>query len=155
VRLLVLAIAMLAALAVSTACSFPGGKVASSARTATPPRSPVTGDMLDPPVPTPAAFPADVPVYPGARLISGAAFTSPGQVAFGMEWQTLDPVDKVQAFYKTKFSQGDWQINFNGSANQAFSANYARKSNPKVAGLLGGDGSSGITRITLSLLLPT
>jgi hypothetical protein len=72
-----------------------------------------------------------------------------------MEWQTLDPVDKVQAFYKTKFSQGDWQINFNGFANQAFSANYARKSNPKVAGLLGADGSSGVTRITLSLLLPT
>ena len=72
-----------------------------------------------------------------------------------MEWQTLDTVDKVQAFYKTKFSTGDWQITFNGSANQAFSANYSRKSNPKVNGMLGADGSSGITRITLSLVVPT
>jgi len=72
-----------------------------------------------------------------------------------MEWQTPDGVDKVQVFYKTKFSQEDWQITFNGSANQAFSANFSRKSNPKVNGLLGADGSSGITKITLSLVQPT
>jgi hypothetical protein len=61
----------------------------------------------------------------------------------------------VQAFYKTKFSQGDWQITFNGTANQRFSANYSRKSNPKSAGMLAADGSSGITKITLSLVTPT
>jgi hypothetical protein len=52
-------------------------------------------------------------------------------------------------------STGDWQIVFNGSANTAVSANYSRKSNPKVGGMLGADGSSGITRITLSLVMPT
>ncbi len=72
-----------------------------------------------------------------------------------MEWQTLDGVDKVQAFYVNKFSQGDWQITVKASSNQAFSANYSRKSNSKVGGLLGADGSSGITRITLSLAAPT
>jgi hypothetical protein len=72
-----------------------------------------------------------------------------------MEWQTLDGVDKVQPFYKTKFSQGDWQITINGSANQAFSATYARKSNPKSGGMLAADSSSGITKITLSLVAPT
>lgn len=72
-----------------------------------------------------------------------------------MEWQTLDGVDKVQAFYKTKFSQGDWQINITGSANQAFAATYSKKSNPKFGGILGADGSSGVTRITMSLVVPT
>ena len=96
-----------------------------------------------------------MPVYPGARLTQAAPFASQGQVAFGMEWQTLDTVDKVQAFYKTRFSAGDWKITFNGSANNAFSANYSRRSNPKVNGMLGADGSSGITRITLSLVVPT
>jgi hypothetical protein len=110
---------------------------------------------MDPEVTRPPGFPADVPVYPGARLTSAASFTSSGQVAWGMEWQTLDPVDKVEAFYRTRFSQGDWQITFNGSANQAFSANYSRKGNSKAGGLLGADGSSGITRITLSLSVPT
>ena len=146
---------MLGVLATGSACSPFSSKTASPARTATPAKSPVAGDRLDPAVPTPAAFPPDVPVYTGARLTSGAAFTSPGQLAFGMEWQTLDSVDKVLAFYKTKFSQGDWQITIKASTTQPFSATYSRKSNPKVNGMLGADGSSGITRITLSLVVPT
>jgi hypothetical protein len=154
-RLFLLAACILGVFVTASACSPFSSKTASAARTATPAKPPVPGDRLDPPYPTPAAFPPDVPVYPGARLTSGAGFTSPGQLAFGMEWQTLDSVDKVQAFYKTKLSTGDWQIVFNGSANNAFSANYSRKSNPKVGGMLGADGSSGITRITLSLVMPT
>jgi hypothetical protein len=143
---------MLGLFAVATACSPFSSKTASAARTANPARAPGTPD---PAVTPPAGFPADVPIYPGARLTAAASFASPGQVAWGMEWQTSDPVDKVQAFYKTKFSQGDWQITFNGSANQAFSANFSRKTNPKSAGMLGADGSSGITKITLSLSVPT
>ena len=143
---------MLGLFAVATACSPFSSKTASAARTANPARPPGTPD---PAVTPPAGFPADVPIYPGARLTAAASFASPGQVAWGMEWQTSDPVDKVQAFYKTKFSQGDWQITFNGSANQAFSANFSRKSNPKSVGMLGADGSSGITKITLSLSVPT
>jgi hypothetical protein len=141
---------MLGLFAVATACSNSTSKAASPARTAGAPKA--TG--VDVEVTPPPGFPADVPVYPGARLTAAASFASP-QVAWGMEWQTVDGVDKVQPFYKTKFSQGDWQITFNGSANQAFSATFSRKSNPKVGGLLGADGSSGITRITLSLAVPT
>jgi hypothetical protein len=151
-KLGLLAVCMLGLFAVATACSPFSSKTASAARTATPAKSPAKSD---PAVTPPAGFPADVPVYPGARLTAAASFTSPGQVAWGMEWQTADPVDKVQAFYKAKFSQGDWQITFNASSNQAFSASYSRKSNSKVAGLLGADGSSGITKITLSLVEPT
>ena len=150
-KLRVFAICLLGLFAVVTACSPFTGKAASPARIAPPPKA--TG--VDVEVTPPPGFPADVPVYPGARLTAAASFTSPGQVAWGMEWQTVDGVDKVQLFYKTKFSQGDWQITFNGSANQAFSATYSRKSNPKFGGLLGADGSSGITRITLSLAVPT
>ena len=57
----------------ASACRLPGsstGSPASSARQAVTP-SPV--GPLDAAVPTPAAFPADVPVYPGARLTAGAA----------------------------------------------------------------------------------
>lgn len=146
---------MLGLFAAATACGGFGSKAVSPARTASPAKSPVTGDRLDPAAPTPPGFPADIPVYPGARLTAAALFTSSGQVAWGMEWQTLDGVDKVQAFYMTKFSQGDWQITLKGSTNQSFSGNYSRKSNSKVGGLLGADGSSGITRVTLSLVLPT
>jgi hypothetical protein len=83
---------------------------------------------LDVAVPTPAAFPADVPVYPGARLTAGASFSANGVTTWGLEWETFDPVDKVKAFYT---------------------------SNSKFAGILGADGSSGFTKISMSLAGPT
>lgn len=113
--------------------------------------SPSSGSpKLDPAVDMPNV-PADVPIYPGARLTAGATFTANGQTTWGMEWETLDTVDKVQAFYSSKLSQGDWNISSSGTANGAFSAVFNRKSNSKFAGLLAADTSSGVTKITLSL----
>jgi hypothetical protein len=131
----------------STAAS--SSRVASPSAKAT--ASPTPSSRLDPEVPMPAGFPADVPIYPGARLTAGAQFTSNGQTAWGMEWETLDSVAKVQAFYSTKLSQGDWQVQFSGTANGSFSAVFKRKSNSSVTGILGADGSSGVTKISMSL----
>jgi hypothetical protein len=99
----------------------------------------------------PAGFPADVPIYPGARLTSAATFTSNGQSTWGMVWETFDSVDKVTAFYTARLNQGDWTLTFSGTANGALSAVFARKSNSKVGGILGANGSSGLTKISLAL----
>jgi hypothetical protein len=99
----------------------------------------------------PAGFPPDVPIYADARLTAGAAFAANGQTTWGMEWETLDTVDKVQAFYTSKFAQGDWTIKVVGGAVGVFSATFSRKSNSKVTGALGVDGSSGVTKISISL----
>jgi hypothetical protein len=99
----------------------------------------------------PAGFPADVPIYPGARLTAGAQFTSSGGTAWGMEWETLDTLAQVQAFYSGKLSQGDWNIQFSGTANGSFSATFSRKSNTSIVGILGADASSGVTKISMSL----
>jgi hypothetical protein len=106
---------------------------------------------LDPEVPMPSTFPSDVPIYSGARLTSAINFGSNGTTTWGMEWQTLDGVDKVQAFYTAKLAQGDWSVSFPNNANGAFSATFNRKSNSKVGGILGIDRSSGITKISLAL----
>lgn len=106
---------------------------------------------LDPVVAMPAGFPADIPVYTGARLTSAASFTTNGQSTWGMEWETFDSVDKVTAFYTARLNQGDWTLTFSGGANGVFSGVFARKSNPKVGGILGVDGSSGLTKISLAL----
>jgi hypothetical protein len=98
-----------------------------------------------------AGFPPDLPIYGGARLTAGAAFAANGQTTWGMEWETLDTVDKVRAFYASKLSQGDWTIQVTGVANGTFSGAFSRKSNPKFAGIIGADGSSGVTKISLSL----
>lgn len=146
------ALFLMGILAGASACRLPGsssGSPASSARQASVTPSPV--GPLDAPVPTPAAFPADVPVYPGARLTAGASFSANAVTTWGMEWETLDSVDKVKAFYTSKLGQGDWTIQFSGGANGTFSATFSRKSNSKFAGILGADGSSGITKISMSL----
>lgn len=99
----------------------------------------------------PKGFPTDVPIYPGARLTAAATFTANGQTTWGMEWETLDGIDKVQALYSSKLSQGDWKIQFSGTTNGAFSAIFNRKSSTSFAGILGADASSGVTKISLSL----
>ncbi len=91
------------------------------------------------------------PTHPGARLAAAATFTSGGQTSWGVEWETLDSLDRVQTFYSTKLSQGDWTIQFKGTSNSSFAATFSRKSNPKSTGILGADGSLGVTKISLSL----
>jgi hypothetical protein len=135
------------------ACRSLGGSAAAASPSPSPSTkaAPTVASKLDAAVPTPAGFPTDVPIYPGARLTAGAAFAANGQTTWGMEWETLDTVDKVQAFYQSKLSQGDWTVQFTGSANGQFSATFGRKSNSKFAGILGADGSSGVTKISMSL----
>ena len=128
------ALFLMAILAGASACRLPGssaGSPASSVRQALVTPSPV--GPLDAAVPTPAAFPADLPVYPGARLTAGAAFSANGVTTWGMEWETLDSVDKVKAFYTSQLGQADWTIQFSGGANGTFSATFSRKSNSKFA----------------------
>ena len=146
---------LLGLLIVGTGADCGGGSsTASSSRLASP-SAKSSSSKLNPAVPTPNGFPADVPVYPGARLTAGAAFTGSGQTTWGMEWETLDGIDKVQAFYSSKLSQGDWSIQFSGTANGAFSAVFKRKSNSNFAGILGADASSGVTKISMSLAGPS
>jgi hypothetical protein len=135
-----------------SACSLSGASssappAASPSTNATPSSAPT----LDHEVPLPASFPADLPVYPGARLTAAATFVSNNHTTWGMEWETLDTVDKVQAFYASKLAQGDWTISFSGSASGQFSAVFNRKSSSSFSGILGADGSSGVTKISMSL----
>ena len=145
---------LVGSLAGASACRMPGssaGSTASSSRQASANATPSPVGPLDAAVPTPAGFPPDVPVYTGARLAAGAAFSANGVTTWGMEWETLDSVDKVKAFYTSKLAQGDWTIQFSGAASGTFAATFSRKSNSKFAGILGADGSSGVTKISMSL----
>ncbi|TMD13261.1 MAG: hypothetical protein E6I96_11905 [Chloroflexi bacterium] len=125
---------------------------------ATPSSSPLTSPLakasgqLHAQVPAPAGFPSDVPTYPGSRLTAGASFVSSGQATWSMEWETLDAVAKVQAFYAGKMNRGDWTITFSSTSSTAFAATFARKSNSHVTGFLASSNASGVTKILMSLL---
>ena len=148
---------MVAIALLSTACSqLPGA----SSSAGTPPASGArTGSNLAPAsgrfdaeVSIPPGFPSDVPVYSHARLTAGASFASNGQVAWGMEWETADPVAKVQAYYQTKFNEGDWTLKVTTSSDMSWGAKIARKSNPQATGTLTVNADQVVNRILLSLL---
>lgn len=148
IGLLVLGIAV-------AACSDNTSSVASGARTS-PSSSPLAkaSGALDAEVPMPSNFPPDVPIYKGARLTAGASFTSTGQVAWGMEWETLDAVASVQAFYAKQLDQGDWTINFKDQSATGFTAVFSRKSNSHTGGTLAATSDVGVTKILMSLVSP-
>ena len=146
------AIGFVVILITTSACRIPGGSAGGTPQAS--PSSNVTPSPtgpLDAAVPVPAGFPVDVPVYPGARLTAGAAFSANGVTTWGMEWETLDSVDKVKTFYTSKLGAGDWTVQLTGAGNGTFAATFSRRSNSKFAGIVGADGSSGITKILMSL----
>ena len=151
------ALAVLALLLLG-ACSSPLDRSASAspATTAKPTASakPTTG-KLHAQVPMPSDFPSDVPVYPGARLTAAAGFPTSVSTSWGMEWETLDSVGKVLAYYQQKMNQGDWTMKVSGSSQTAFSATFSRKSNPRVGGTVGANFNGGVTKIDLSLVTAT
>jgi hypothetical protein len=146
----IVGVLLVATLGLAVACGGGASTTASSARQATTP-TPVGTPKLDPAVAMPSGFPADVPIYPGARLTAAASFTGTGQTTWGLNWETPDSIAKVQAFYSTKLNQGDWSITFSSNTPASFAATFNRKSNSRFGGLLGADGSSGVSRITMSL----
>ena len=148
---------MLAALVLVSGCGGGDGTASASAtatRSAEPSPLARPSGHLDAEVDMPPGFPADVPIYTKARLTAGASFLSSGQVSWGMEWETLDSVAKVQAFYAAKLNQGDWTITFTTKASSSFSATFARKSNSNVQGTLGAGTGSGVTKISMTLVSP-
>ena len=157
-----LAAAFLAVVAVILAACGGGGGGGSASDSSGPPApsasdipSPVPHSGLDQPQPTPAGFPGDVPVYPGARLTAGASFSGSSEMTYGIDWETLDSIAKVQAFYASKLNQNGWSISFSGNTSANFSAVFSRTDNSQENGVVGADGSSGITKIHLSLVVPS
>jgi hypothetical protein len=134
-------------------CTFGSASPATGARTSGSPLAKATG-QLDAQVPMPANFPPDMPIYTGARLAAGASFESPGQVAWGMEWETLDPLSKVKSYYEKEMAKGDWSVTFSSMADNKFTATFARKSNSHAKGTLVGDSGSGLTKILMSFTSP-
>ncbi len=143
---------------VGSGCShLPGSAGASPSAAASPsgPQLARASSTLDAEVLPPAGFPADVPVYSGARLTAGAAFASSGEVAWGMQWETLDPITKVQPFYQKQFALGDWTIHPINATATTFSATVTRKSNSHFGGTLVIDYNGSNGKILLSLVNPS
>lgn len=143
--------AFVAFMLVAAACG--GGQASPTPSVSGSPLAQASG-KLGAEVAMPPTFPADVPIYPKARLTQAAGFPSSAPTSWGMEWQTLDSVDKVQAYYTDKLNQGDWSLTVSSTANGEFKATFRRKSNGSVQGTLAANSTSGVTKILMSLVTP-
>jgi hypothetical protein len=142
----------------ATGCSLHSSSTAAtSARTEVPTGSPLApaNRSLDAEVAMPVGFPADFPTYPHARLTAAASFPFDGQVAWGMEWESVDATTKVVAEFPKQFTHGDWALTPTNQAGQDFSATVSRKSNTRVSGTLAINNDVYVTRILVSLVIPT
>jgi hypothetical protein len=143
-----------AALCLVTGCSLTQSSSQSSPSPSGSPLAKASG-QLDAQVSMPPTFPTDVPIYPKARLTAAAGFPSSGPTSWGMEWETLDSVAKVQSYYAQNLNKGDWAITFTTNDSAKFAATFARKSDKNVNGTLAASTSNGVTRIQMSLLSPS
>lgn len=151
----------LAALVLAAGCSHIPGLGSGSAASPSPAQVGANGQplakpagVLDAEVAMPAGFPTDVPIYPKARLTAGASFTSSGQIAWGLEWESTDTADKVWAFYQKQLNTGDWTFHETTHENMLMGASIARRSNPNVKGTLAVNNDSSVTTVALSLMTP-
>jgi hypothetical protein len=148
----------LAALLLVTGCSqlpgFSSKAAATPSASASPTGSPLAkaSGQLDAEVPMPPGFPADVPVYPKARLTAAASFVSTGQVAWGMEWETVDPPASVDAFYKGKLNSADWTLTVKSQTPALFAGTITRKNSNNTTGTLAINADGSLVTIAMSLL---
>ncbi len=137
---------LLVVLLLASVCSQqPSGGTSSGARLAQ------ASGVLDAEVAMPPGFPPDVPIYPHARLTAEASFASSGKVTWGVEWETLDKLARIAAFYQKQLNQGDWTFNLSVSTATTFSGVVRRGSS--YTGTLAGDASTGVSKVLLSLVV--
>jgi len=154
----ILACTLLLAWVAATSCStHPSSSAASGSRAESPagtPLAPASG-AFDAEAAMPPGFPSDFPIYPHARLTAGASFTSNGQVAWGMEWETLDAEAKVKSFYAKQLNQGDWTMSVTAESDKAFTGKFTRRSNSHADGTIASNTDSApVTKILVSLVYP-
>jgi hypothetical protein len=152
-RALRFGVSTLAAVALASACShLPGmGQNTPATHSASSAAAGPTGS-LNAGVPTAPGFPPDIPIYPKARLTAAASFASSGQTAWGMEWETADTAQAVDAYYLKQLNQGDWTLSITNQSAGAFAGKFARRSNSHDSGTLAINADTGVTTIALSFV---
>ncbi len=96
----------------------------------------------------PAGFPADVPVYPGARPTGSLAATRTGMV---VTFQSTDAPDKVFAFYRTQLVERGWSISGEASFLGQGALSGTKDNRTASAVIVGATGSTQIIVTTATM----
>jgi hypothetical protein len=58
----------------------------------------------------PEGFPADFPLYPGAKIVSSFTANTDGKDGMSVAWETGDSVEAVSSFYKSNLVANGWKV---------------------------------------------
>jgi hypothetical protein len=96
----------------------------------------------------PAGFPADVPVYPGARPTGSLAATRKGMV---VTFQSTDAPDKIFAFYRAQLVERGWNISGEASFLGQGALSGTKDNRTASAVIVGATGSTQIIVTTATM----
>jgi hypothetical protein len=81
-------------------------------------------------------YPADVPAYPGARLISSIVQTQGNDASYVVIYDAMDSRQNVAAYFADKFAADPWQIVVAQDNRDSSLHRFSRIDDPNIAGLV-------------------
>jgi len=84
----------------------------------------------------PPGYPKDVPVYPGARLVSSILQYNGDNVAYLAVYDTADKRAKVSAYFAEQFAADPWQIDLSHDGLDSTVQQFTKIDDANIAGLV-------------------
>ena len=81
-------------------------------------------------------FPGDVPLYPGAKLLSSLSQVKGEDVSYLVIYDTKDNRDKVAELFSNKFKDDPWQIDGGQDGRESTLHQFSKINDPNVTGLV-------------------
>jgi hypothetical protein len=103
----------------------------------------------------PAALPDDLPVYPGADVLSSLAQTNGDDAVYLIVYDTEARLDDVSTYYADAFGADPWQIDLGQAATESAALQFSKIDDPDIEGqvLLGASVDGDVTTIFLIVQL--
>ncbi len=81
-------------------------------------------------------FPSDVPLYPGAKLLSSLSQVKGEDVSYVAIYDTKDSRNKVTELFRNKFKDDPWQIDGGQDGRESTLHQFSKINDPNVTGLV-------------------
>ena len=81
-------------------------------------------------------YPADLPTYPGAHLVSSVAQVSGNDVGYLAIYDTTDSRNKVSAYFADKLSADPWQVEAGQDGADSALHQFSKIDDPNITGLV-------------------
>ncbi|MFZ5933222.1 MAG: hypothetical protein ACOYT7_04070 [Patescibacteria group bacterium] len=99
----------------------------------------------------PEDFPADFPVYTGAKLTGSFSAQDEQKGGVSVVWETSDSLAKVSDFYKKELPAKGWTVESTFTQNDSFTATFKKGETGGFVGVTPGDGGKVTINVTIGV----